>query len=100
MECYQICLIIIRMAPAAPQNEAKMFRCSECNGLIFRYDQDMHVGPPHRFYPELPNIRVYADAVEQFNATDRENRERGVKPQAAQGNDSALAKRAPSRNIR
>jgi hypothetical protein len=71
MECYQICLIIIRMAPAAPQNEAKMFRCSECNGLIFRYDQDMHVGPPHRFYPELPNIRVYADAVEQFNATDR-----------------------------
>lgn len=71
MESYQVCIIAIRMAPCAPQMEAKMFRCSECNEIIFRYDEDMHVGPPHRFYQELPNIRVYADAVDKYNATDR-----------------------------
>lgn len=71
MECYQVCLIIIRMAPCAPQMEAKMFRCSECNELVYRYDEDMHVGPPHQFYQELPNIRLYADAVDKYNATDR-----------------------------
>jgi hypothetical protein len=71
MEAYQICLITIRMRPFAPQNEAKLFRCSECNELIHRYDEDIHVGPPRRFYQELPNIRVYADAVDKYNATDR-----------------------------
>ncbi len=35
-----------------------------------------------------------------FNAADRENRERGVKPQATQGNESAIVKRDSSRNIR
>lgn len=71
MESYQLALIVIRMLPAAPQNEAKIFRCSECNAVIFRYDDDMHVGLEHPYYPELPNIRLYADAVDQFNATDR-----------------------------
>ena len=71
MQAYQMCIIAIRMRDAAPQNEAKIFRCSECNEVIFRLDVDMHVGPPHPYYQELPNIRLYADAVDAFNETDR-----------------------------
>jgi hypothetical protein len=71
MQAYQMCIIAIRMRDAAPQNEAKMFRCSECNEVIFRLDVDMHIGPPHPYYQELPNIRLYADAVDAFNETDR-----------------------------
>lgn len=71
MESYQVCIIVIRMKESGPQNEAKIFRCSSCNEVVFRYDRDVHVGPPHRYYRELPNVRLYADAVDAFNATDR-----------------------------
>jgi hypothetical protein len=71
MESYQLALLVIRMMPAAPQNESKIFRCSECNEVIFHYDDDIHTGLTHQYYPELPTIRLYADAVDKFNATDR-----------------------------
>jgi hypothetical protein len=71
MENYQVSIIIIRMKESGPQNEAMMFRCGSCNEIVFRYDRDVYSGPPHKYYPELPNIRLYADAVDAFNATDR-----------------------------
>jgi hypothetical protein len=48
-----------------------MFRCRSCNEVVFRYDRDVSSGPPHKYYQELPNIRLYADAVDAFNASDR-----------------------------
>jgi hypothetical protein len=71
MENYQVSIITIRMKESGPQNEAMMFRCGSCNEVVFRYDRDVSVGPPHKYYSELPSIRLYADAVDAFNAADR-----------------------------
>jgi len=71
MENYQVSIIAIRMKASGPQNEAMMFRCGSCNEIVFRYDRDVYAGPPHKYYRELPNIRLYADAVDAFNASDR-----------------------------
>jgi hypothetical protein len=71
MAAYQLSIIIIRMKDAGEQDEAKMFRCRSCNEVVFRIDRDVAVGPPHKYYPELPNVRLYADAVDAFNASDR-----------------------------
>jgi len=71
MESYQVSIIVIRMKDEGPQNEARMFRCSSCNEVVFRYDRDVSFGPPHKYYRELPNVRLYADAVDAFNASDR-----------------------------
>jgi hypothetical protein len=38
---------------------------------VFRYDRDILGTQPHRYYQELPNVRLYADAVDAFNASDR-----------------------------
>lgn len=71
MESYQISIIVIRMKDEGEQNEAKMFRCSSCNEIVFRYDQDVYAGKKHKYYQELPNVRLYADAADMFNASDR-----------------------------
>ena len=71
MEAYQVSIIVIRMKDAGEQNEAKMFRCRSCNEVVFRYDREVSTGPAHKYYPELPNVRLYADAVDKFNASDR-----------------------------
>ena len=71
MEAFQVCIIVIRMKDAGEQNEAKMFRCRSCNEVVFRYDRDVATGQAHKYYPELPNVRLYADAVDAFNASDR-----------------------------
>jgi len=68
---YQISLIIIRMKREGPQNEAFIVRCAKCNELLFRMDRDVFQGPEHRYYPELPNLRLYADAVDAWNAEPR-----------------------------
>jgi hypothetical protein len=68
---YQISLIIIRMKREGPQNEGFILRCHECNDVVFRMDRDVFAGPAHRYYPELPSIRFYADAVDAFNAEER-----------------------------
>jgi hypothetical protein len=70
-QSFQISLIIIRMKPAAPQNEAFLLRCSECNEIVFRMDRDVFAGKEHRYYPELANVRFYADAADAFNAEPR-----------------------------
>ncbi len=68
---YQISLVVIRIKPAAPQNEAFILRCPGCNEVAFRMDRDVWQGPPHPHYPELANIRFYADAVDAYNAEAR-----------------------------
>lgn len=68
---YQVSLIIIRMKRTGPQNEGFIMRCPGCNEVVFRMDRDVWVGEEHRFYPELANLRFYADAVDAFNAEDR-----------------------------
>jgi hypothetical protein len=68
---YQISLIIIRMRSQGPQNEGFILRCFHCNEIVFRMDRDVFAGPEHRYYPELPSIRFYADAVDAFNAKER-----------------------------
>ncbi len=70
-QSYQISLIIIRMRKEGPQNEGFILRCVKCNEVVFRMDRDVWQAPEHRYYPELPNIRFYADAVDAFNAEER-----------------------------
>src|SRR5580700_12310661 len=70
-QSYQISLIILRMRPSAPQNEGFLLRCPECNEVVFRMDRDVWQGPAHRYYPELTNLRFYADAADTFNAEPR-----------------------------
>jgi hypothetical protein len=68
---YQISLIIIRMKREGPQNEGFLLRCCACNDVVFRMDRDVWKGPDHPHYPELANIRFYADAADAFNAEPR-----------------------------
>src|SRR5258708_96573 len=68
---YQISLIIFRMKNAGPQNEGFILRCVKCNQIVFRFDRDVWAPPPHDHYPELANIRFYADAVDVYNAEPR-----------------------------
>jgi hypothetical protein len=70
-ESYQISLIIIRMKASGPQNEGFILRCVSCNEIVFRLDRDVFEGPEHRYYPELANVRFYADAADAFNAEER-----------------------------
>jgi hypothetical protein len=67
---YQIALIVIRIAEHGPQNEAFILRCPKCNEIAFRVERDVWQAPqPH--FPELANIRFYADAVDLYNAEAR-----------------------------
>lgn len=70
-QAYQISLIIIRMKREGPQNEGFILRCAQCNDVVFRMDRDVWQGAGHRYYPELANLRFYADAADAFNATER-----------------------------
>jgi hypothetical protein len=70
-QSYQISLIIIRMKQAGPQNEGFLLRCVKCNEVVFRMDRDVFAGPQHPYYPELANVRFYADAADAFNAEPR-----------------------------
>src|SRR5262245_50183015 len=68
---YQISLIIIRMKETGQQNEAFLLRCASCNAIVFRMDRDIWEAPAHAHYPELANIRFYADAVDAYNSEPR-----------------------------
>lgn len=68
---YQISLIIIRMRERGPQHEGFILRCVKCNEIVFRVDRDVWQAPAHEHYPELANLRFYADAADQYNADPR-----------------------------
>lgn len=70
-QTYQLSLIIIRMKKEGPQNEGFIMRCAKCNEIVFRLDRDVFEGKKHAHYPELVNVRFYADAADAFNAEDR-----------------------------
>ncbi len=71
LENYQVSIITIRMKESGPQNESMIFRCGSCNEVVYSYDRDVHDGQQHKYYRELPSIRLYADAVDAFNGSDR-----------------------------
>jgi hypothetical protein len=68
---YQLALIIIRIKEHGPQNEGFILRCPKCNEIVFRMDRDVWQAPAHAHFPELANIRFYADAVDAYNAEAR-----------------------------
>ncbi len=68
---YVVALIIIRMKEKGPQNEAFVLRCIQCNEVVYRMDRDVWKGREYRYYPELINVRFYADAADDFNAQPR-----------------------------
>jgi len=70
-QAYQISLIVIRMKKDGPQNEGFLLRCTACNEIVFRVDRDVWKGPEHDHYPELANVRFYADAADEYNAEPR-----------------------------
>jgi hypothetical protein len=70
-EHYQITLIILRMKAEGPQNEGFLLRCHKCNEVVYRMDRDVWKAPPHPYYPELTNVRFYADAADDYNAKER-----------------------------
>ena len=70
-QSYQISLIVFRMKAQGPQNEGFLLRCVQCNDVVFRMDRDVWAAPPHPHYPELVNVRFYADAADAFNAEPR-----------------------------
>lgn len=70
-QSYQIALIIIRMKREGPQNEGFIIRCVQCNEIVFRMDRDIWEGPRYAYYPELANVRFYADAADAYNASER-----------------------------
>jgi hypothetical protein len=70
-ESYQISLIIIRMKKEGPQNEGFLLRCHSCNDVVFRMDRDVWESKSHAYYPELANVRFYADAADEYNAAER-----------------------------
>ena len=59
------------MKQNGPQNEAFILRCTGCNEIVFRMDRDVWKAPEHKYYPELNNVRFYADAVDAYNAEPR-----------------------------
>lgn len=68
---YQISLVVIRMKAEGPQHEGFVLRCPTCNAISFQIDRDVWKGPDHEHYPELANIRFYADAVDEYNRESR-----------------------------
>jgi hypothetical protein len=68
---YALSLVIIRMKPEGPQNEAFLLRCCKCNAIVFRLDRDVWKSRPHAHYPELASVRFYADAADAYNAEPR-----------------------------
>ncbi len=70
-DAYMIVLITIRMNRADDQTEGFLIRCTECNELVFRRDTNVKEGPERAYYPEFYALAFYADAVDEFNASDR-----------------------------
>jgi hypothetical protein len=70
-QSYVLAFIIIRMKDEGPQNEAFILRCVKCNEVVFRVDRDVWQAPAHPHYPELVNVRFYADAADAFNVEPR-----------------------------
>jgi hypothetical protein len=68
---YVVALIILRMKAEGPQNEGFILRCHKCNEVVFRVDRDVWGAQAQAHYPELVNVRFYADAADAYNAEPR-----------------------------
>ncbi len=68
---YQLSLITFRMREVGPQMEGFILRCHGCNAIVFRMDRDIWQPASRAHYPELANLRFYADAADAYNAIPR-----------------------------
>jgi hypothetical protein len=70
-DAYLIVLVVIRMNEGDDQAESFLIRCSNCNEVVYRGDSNVKEGPERPYYPEFYALAFYADAVDEFNASDR-----------------------------
>ena len=70
-DAYMVVLITIRMNAQADQNEGFLIRCEKCNELVYQLETNIKNGPQRPYYPEFYALGFYADAIEEFNASDR-----------------------------
>jgi hypothetical protein len=68
---YFVVLITIRMNHQDEQREGFLIRCEQCNELLYQRYQNIKRGPERPYYPEFYALAFYADAVDEFNASDR-----------------------------
>ena len=68
---YVLLLVIIRMSQAETQREGFLLRCGNCNERLLERHADIKQGPKRPHYPEFHAIGFYADAVDEFNASER-----------------------------
>jgi len=68
---YLVVLITIRVNDQDDQREGFLIRCEQCNELLYQRYQNIKDGPARSYYPEFYALAFYADAVEEFNASDR-----------------------------
>ena len=68
---YLVVLITIRVNQQDEQREGFLIRCERCNELLYRRHRDIKHGPERPYYPEFYALAFYADAVDEFNASDR-----------------------------
>ena len=68
---YMVVLITVRMNSQDVQLEGFLIRCAKCNALVYQRECDVKQGPERPYYPEFYAVAFYADAVDEFNASDR-----------------------------
>ena len=68
---YLVVLITIRVNHQDEQREGFLIRCEQCNELLYERYQNIKHGPERTYYPEFYALAFYADAVDEFNASDR-----------------------------
>ena len=68
---YLVVLITIRVNYQDEQREGFLIRCERCNELLYQRYQNIKDGPERPYYPEFYALVFYADAVDEFNASDR-----------------------------
>ena len=78
-QSYQISLIIIRMKAGRPAERGVHPPLPELQrGRLPRGSRRLGRGAQHAYYPELANVRFYADAADEFNAEPRRCAECGA----------------------
>jgi hypothetical protein len=68
---YLVVLITIRVNYQDEQREGFLIRCEQCNELLYQRYRNIKDGPARPYYPEFYALAFYADAVDEFNASDR-----------------------------
>jgi hypothetical protein len=70
-DAYVVVLITIRINREDEQREGFIVRCKACNALVYERYLNLKEVPQPAFYPVFSAIGLYADAADEFNASDR-----------------------------